>query len=757
MKITSIEPHQIHVPYIERGAYELSHFHDLTARTVYVVRTDEGLVGLGEGAGIESDEVIDRYLGTNPFQWMGDETSLALGTAMYDLMGKAAGVPVYQLFGQKQRSWVPVAAWTVSSHPERMAAAVADYAEAGYTWMKFHLSPFENVIDQTEAMQRVAPEGFRLHYDFTMHGTDDHMPSLLDRLAEYPIAGCFEDPLPGEDLDGYIELKQRARRPIVLHHFPTQATYEVLRRPADAYMLGHSLIGVAQKRAGLFAAAGAPFMLQNTGSDITRAMTTHMMAAFPTANFHFVTTTEILSERFVQQPLDPVNGFIRVPETPGLGVDLDEEKLAELEALEPLPARRFLLHSVYANGARLRTRKDPANPHFMVRPDWSRELPPVSFVAPQTTSYWDDDGTKEFAAEYARIEGEGTQLEQVDPAGCDRAQVLSTHVLCRQPDRYIGWPTIQRCASGELLVVFSGDREEHVCPWGKMHLVRSDDDGQSWSAAQIIRDGPLDDRDAGIIETRAGTLVSSWFTSLAFESNDAFADHAATLTPKVREDELGHWVHRSTDGGQSWGDKIRVEGTAPHGPIQLQDGRLLLIGNTVIDGEPAVVAEESGDDGESWSVVGRIQATPGHENAHLCEPHLVETASGRIVALFRTEYPDRIRRVLFQSHSDDGGKSWTPAQPTAIRGFPPHLMRLADDRLLVVYGRRTEPFGEFARVSRDEGNTWGEEMMLSPSHSSDLGYPASTQLADGSIYTVFYQIAKPGEQTSLLGVRWRLR
>ena len=54
---------------------------------------------------------------------------------------------------------------------------------------------------------------------------------------------------------------------------------------------------------------------------------------------------------------------------------------------------------------------------------------------------------------------------------------LWTRVICKQPGRYIGWPTITRTRAGELLAVFSGDREEHVCPWGKTHLVRSSDDG----------------------------------------------------------------------------------------------------------------------------------------------------------------------------------------------------------------------------------------------------------------------------------------
>ena len=115
MKITDIDIHRVTLEYDEARAYELSHYHDMTQRTIYVVRTDNGLVGLGESASPEPQDVIDQYIGSNPFDWVGDETSLGLGTAMYDLMGKAAGVPVYKLFGQKYRSWVPVAAWTVST------------------------------------------------------------------------------------------------------------------------------------------------------------------------------------------------------------------------------------------------------------------------------------------------------------------------------------------------------------------------------------------------------------------------------------------------------------------------------------------------------------------------------------------------------------------------------------------------------------------------------------------------------------------
>ena len=411
MKVTEIEVHEITRQYQDWIAYQLEHYYGPTKRTVYVAHTDDGLIGLGEGGTTESQEVIDRYIGSNPFDWMGDELSLSLGTAMYDLMGKAAGVPVYKLFGQKYRSWVPVGSWTVSTHPSRMAEAVEKYAAQGYTWMKYHLSPFENVFDQTVAMEQVAPEGFKIHYDFTMHGTDDHMPELLENLAQYRTTGCFEDPLPGEDIEGYIELRKRIDKPIVLHHFPMGATYEVYMRPADIYMLGHSKIGDAMRRAGLFAAGNAPFMLQNVGGYITRAMTLHMMAASPTGTFHAHNDTETWKGAVVKERLDPINGFVRVPEAPGLGLTLDRHELERMEKLELPEQTQWILKSQFKNGAKMYHIIGPGKSINMVRPDIARQIS-HSYAAPISTEYWDDDGTAEYRTMFERLEREVVVLER---------------------------------------------------------------------------------------------------------------------------------------------------------------------------------------------------------------------------------------------------------------------------------------------------------------------------------------------------------
>jgi len=77
-----------------------------------------------------------------------------------------------------------------------------------------------------------------------------------------------------------------------------------------------------------------------------------------------------------------------------------------------------------------------------------------------------------------------------------------------------------------------------------------------------------------------------------------------------------------------------------------------------------------------------------------------------------------------------------------------------------VYGRRLGPgFGEYACLSDDHGRIWdvANEIKLAGHFDGDLGYPASTELPDGSILTVYYQAEKKGEQTCLMGTRWRVK
>lgn len=374
------------------------------------------------------------------------------------------------------------------------------------------------------------------------------------------------------------------------------------------------------------------------------------------------------------------------------------------------------------------------------------------------------------------------------------AEIIASKIICRQPGRYIGWPTIGKIPDGTLLVVFSGDRDAHVDPFGKTMLVRSTDNGETWNEPELINDTPLDDRDAGICACRDGTVVVSWFTShytdekyLAMcQTEEETARRRAYLRDfdptdirrwagESLEDgryALGYWVRRSTDGARTWEDPVRVPTTTPHGPIELADGRLLFVGLHIAQGRRArrghLLAAESRDKARTWSVIGKINMFPPYPGerpdgyAYFCEPHVAEIAPGKLLAMARYEEVPRVpeRCRLWQFTSDDGGHTWTDPRELPILGKPPHLLRLQDGRLLVSYGYRHVPYGERACLSNDGGKTWNydnEIILRDDAPSADLGYPASVELDDGTILTVYYQQDRAGEKPCLMTTRWRLR
>ena len=329
--------------------------------------------------------------------------------------------------------------------------------------------------------------------------------------------------------------------------------------------------------------------------------------------------------------------------------------------------------------------------------------------------------------------------------------VLETKTLCKQPGRYIGWPSIAQAPNGDLLAVFSGDRGTHVSNDGKVQMIRSRDGGRTWNAAVVVCSTPIDDRDSGILVTNQGTILVTWFTG------------------PYGGPWQGHWCVRSTDNGCTWGEPVPTEVTTPHGPIQLQDGRLLFMGQRphCSHGDPcdwngpaaespyAVSLVESRDDGRSWQVLNDFPVPADAQMLSYDEPHMAELEDGQLVAMFRDCNGEH---ALRQSTSADGGRTWSAPHQTQLHGLPPHLLRLNDGALLATYARRWDAYGVYACISRDGGETWdpGREVRLSSAPDGDLGYPASIQLADGSIWTVFYQVHHPGEKTCLMGTHWRV-
>jgi hypothetical protein len=148
---------------------------------------------------------------------------------------------------------------------------------------------------------------------------------------------------------------------------------------------------------------------------------------------------------------------------------------------------------------------------------------------------------------------------------------------------------------------------------------------------------------------------------------------------------------------------------------------------------------QSTDDGLTWEWLADIAPRDGDDSSNYHELHAVEAADGRIIAQIRNHNSLNDRETL-QCASEDGGRTWSKPRSIGVWGLPSHLIRLADDRLVMTYGYRREPFGIQARVSEDHGRTWSDPLSLSTDGAGgDLGYPSSVQLPDGSLITVWYE------------------
>jgi sialidase-1 len=347
------------------------------------------------------------------------------------------------------------------------------------------------------------------------------------------------------------------------------------------------------------------------------------------------------------------------------------------------------------------------------------------------------------------------------------AAVLETKVISQQPEYYHGWPTVCLRKDGELILTWSGRREGHVCPFGTVEMMRSRDEGRSWTFPQTLIDSPIDDRDSGVLETARGSLIATTFTSLAYvdyglkkesHANDPkwLAAHARMAGDEAREAELGEWAIRSTDGGVTWSARIDTIVNSPHGPIQLADGRLLYAGKKLWGADNRIGVAESPDDGLTWKWLAEIPTREGDSFADYHELHAVECAGGKILAQIRNHNPAN-RGETLQTESTDGGKTWTAPRAIGVWGLPSHLLRLRDNRLVMTYGHRRKPFGNQARISNDDGTTWSEPVAISEDGAGgDLGYPSTVELSDGTLLTVWYELMSGSPRAVLRQAKWKL-
>jgi hypothetical protein len=361
------------------------------------------------------------------------------------------------------------------------------------------------------------------------------------------------------------------------------------------------------------------------------------------------------------------------------------------------------------------------------------------------------------------------------------ADIVDQGVVFSNPDLVFGysaWPSITRAKNGDLLAVYSGCRIKHVCPFGKVMLQRSRDEGKTWSAPMIAIDTPLDDRDAGVTALPGGKAAITTFNNTRQQQGD-WADknrlgppllnslikaYLPTVSDKMEEKYLGSLMSISDDDGFSFGAPFKSPVTAPHGPNLLKDGSMIYAG-ALFPGKPAgtdgQIAVYKIKDHNNFELLAEIKRGPEAMDKLYCEPHIIELPNGRLVLHIRVQGDYEAEGELFftvmQSISDDGGKTFSIPKLTGATGSPPHLLLHSSGTLVSVYGKREPPYGIQAMFSRDNAETWDTNYYIwNRGVDGDLGYPASVELSNGDILTIYYAKLLGQKLTSILWTRWRI-
>ncbi len=347
--------------------------------------------------------------------------------------------------------------------------------------------------------------------------------------------------------------------------------------------------------------------------------------------------------------------------------------------------------------------------------------------------------------------------------------------------KYHGWPSIAIDTDGVLYVVNSGFRVSHVCPFGKTSMYKSFDGGKTWSIPMVINDTYLDDRDAGILFLGGKKLLVTWFSHPAKAYMKEYADgirktwsgSAGVLDayPTIPEEFAagGSFVRLSNDSGYTWGETIKVPVSSPHGPNVLKNGNIVYLGKAMYtDAEPrgAVAAYGSSDGGHTWARLGGVPIPDGLSVDNFHEPHVLELDDGRLLGMIRAQgsgvgcggQGTYSGFTMYATTSNDGGKTWSMPKSLGVSGSPPHLLKHLSGAIICSFARREEPYSERALVSYDGGETWADEYILHETVPGDIGYPASAELPNGEVITVYYQRAFENESfTSILYTKWSLK
>ncbi|HBE41170.1 MAG TPA: exo-alpha-sialidase [Bacteroidales bacterium] len=342
-------------------------------------------------------------------------------------------------------------------------------------------------------------------------------------------------------------------------------------------------------------------------------------------------------------------------------------------------------------------------------------------------------------------------------------------VIYEDPKFYCAFPSVVKRPNGELIVAFRrapnrklyGERGyTHTDPNSYLVLVRSKN-ADVWTKEPefIYAHAFGGSQDPCLLQLRDKTLLctSYGWTIVKPEGKQNLNKPIASAGDFVF---LGGYLLRSENGGKNWKGPYYPLNIPPEtrynalgeplpaynrGALyEARDGRILWV---VASSDP-----ESQTRTETHLIVSYDKGLTWHyscpvardDNAVFNETSVYETPGGDIVAFLRTAKLDDQACI---ARSTDGGKSFGPWQKMGFRGHPLNALRLPDNRVLLTYGYRHEPYGIRARILNPECTdfeTAPEIILRDDGGSSDIGYPWPVMLDKKRVLVVYYFNIKNG-------------
>lgn len=376
MKIARIRLYSVAVPY-KGGAYVQAHGTVRAAeRVICELTTDDGAMGIGETAVVVperggetqksvvtniTDTFAPAILGKDPsnisgiIEDMGHRhqgmtgflvTRALIDNALYDLMGKVLGVPVHTLLGGIHRDHITVSRSLGVKEPGEMAKDALDRKAAGYAMitLKCGFDPRDDMNRVAAVRDAVGPD-YLLEVDVNGGYSADVAVPVLKKMERFYDIRAVEQPVPWWDLDGMAKVAAALHIPVIADESAWTAhdVYQIAqRKAADVVCLKVIKNGgfyLARQMAETAAACGLGVSMGSKHPlGPGTAAILHFAASMPMVSMPvgYGSPHERLVDDIIVETIALENGCVPVPMGPGLGVNLDPEKIRKYQCAEPV-------------------------------------------------------------------------------------------------------------------------------------------------------------------------------------------------------------------------------------------------------------------------------------------------------------------------------------------------------------------------------------------------------------------------------------